>query len=56
MAAMTEFGKIEPKDCIVIWIDEAGNICWSSSTNQMTLKMGMVEFLRTKLKQQAVSE
>ena len=24
MAAMTEFGVVEPKECIIVWIDEGG--------------------------------
>lgn len=50
MSAMTEFGQTEPRDCIVIWTNEAGDICWSSSTDSQLIKIGMVEMLRTILK------
>ena len=52
MAAMTEFGVVEPKECIIVWIDEGGDICWSSSTDSQSAKLGMVEMLRTILKNQ----
>ena len=52
MEAMTEFGVVEPKECIIVWIDEGGDICWSSSTDSQSAKLGMVEMLRTILKNQ----
>jgi hypothetical protein len=40
---MEEFGKAEPHDCIVIWTDEEGDICWSSSTDSYCTKIGLLE-------------
>ena len=28
---MEEFGRAEPKKLLVIWTDEAGDLCWSES-------------------------
>lgn len=53
MSAMESFSETEPHDCMVIWTDEAGDICWASSTNSQIVKIGMVEFVRTMLKRDA---
>lgn len=43
MAALGEFGYDEPLECIVIFTTQEGDICNSSSTNSLSLKLGMVE-------------
>ena len=50
MSAMETFGESEPKDCIIVWTDERGDICWSSTTDSQVVKLGMIEMLRTILK------
>jgi hypothetical protein len=47
MAAMETFGEIEPKECIIIWTDESGDICWSSTTDSQVVRLGMIELLKT---------
>lgn len=47
LAVMEEFGQIEPRDCMVIWTDEGGDICWSCSTDSQAIKMGMVEMVKS---------
>ena len=46
MAAAETFGESEPKECIIIWTDEGGDICWSSSTDSQTAKLGMLEMVK----------
>jgi hypothetical protein len=54
MAAMQAFADAEAKECIVIWSDEDGDICWYSSTDSQVLKLGLVEFVSTTLKWQVI--
>jgi len=44
--AMEEFGKSEPLDCLVAWLDDDGNLCWSQSTRSRTFLIGMVDVIR----------
>jgi len=44
--ALEEFGKAEPLDVLVIWIDENGEICWSQSTRSRAIALGMLEMVR----------
>jgi hypothetical protein len=46
MKCLEEFGECEAVNCIVIWTDAAGDICWSSSTDSQVVKIGMVEFVK----------
>lgn len=47
MSAMEQFGEIEPKDCLIIWTDESGDICWSCTTDSQVVRLGMIEFMKT---------
>lgn len=47
MAAMERFSEAEPKDCLVIWTDEAGDVCWSSSVDSLVVKKGLVDYVWT---------
>lgn len=46
MSAMEDFGESEPKECMVIWTDEGGDICWSSTTDSQAMKLGMLEMVK----------
>lgn len=50
MSALETFGEAEPTECMVIWTDEAGDICWSANTDSQVVRLGMIEFVRTVLK------
>jgi hypothetical protein len=43
---MEEFGRAEPEDCIIIWTDANGDICWSSTTNSKVIRLGMIETVK----------
>ena len=43
LACMEEFGTSEPKDLLVIYTNEAGELCWSCSTDSVTTKLGLLE-------------
>lgn len=47
MAAMEEFGRAEPLDCMIIWTDQSGDICWSSTTDSRVIRLGMIEMVKT---------
>ncbi len=46
VAVMEEFSASEPKECIVIYTNEAGELCWSSTSDSMVTKLGLVECCR----------
>lgn len=54
LEVMEDFGVSEPKECIVIYTNEAGDFAWSSSTDSLVIKLGLVEaakqFIASKLK------
>lgn len=43
VACMEEFGVSEPKDCLVIYTNEAGDLCWSTTTDSTVVKFGLLE-------------
>lgn len=43
VAVMEEFGQSEPKDVLVIYTNEAGELCWSCSTDAVSVKLGLLE-------------
>lgn len=47
MTAMEEFGRAEPLDCMIIWTDQSGDICWSSTTDSRVTRLGMIEMVKT---------
>lgn len=47
MSAMEEFGCAEPLDCMIIWTDQSGDICWSSTTDSRVIRLGMIEMVKT---------
>jgi hypothetical protein len=52
MSAMEQFSEAEPKDCLIIWTDEAGDVCWSSSTDALTARIGLAGYMATVLDEQ----
>lgn len=46
LSAMETFGEVEPKDCIIIWTDESGDICWACTTDSQVVRLGMIEFMK----------
>lgn len=44
---MEEFGRAEPLDCMIIWTDQSGDICWSSTTDSRVIRLGMIEMVKT---------
>ena len=40
---MEDFGQSEPKECLVIYTNESGDLCWSCSSDSMTTKLGLLE-------------
>lgn len=43
VSVMEDFGDAEPKECIVIYTNEAGDLCWSTTSDSMTIKLGLLE-------------
>lgn len=43
MDCMEEFGQIEPVQAIIIWTDEAGDLVWRATTNQLSQRIGLLE-------------
>lgn len=43
MTAMEDFGESEPKELIVIYTNDAGDLCWSSTTDSNVVKLGLIE-------------
>jgi len=40
MTAMEEFDKHEPKECLIIFTDEAGDLVWNSTSDSIVVKLG----------------
>ena len=50
MACLTRFGEAEPTRVMVMWTDEAGDLCWSlSGSRSYTAMIGMLECARAAL-------
>jgi hypothetical protein len=49
MKCLEEFGQCEAVNALVIWTDEAGDICWSATTDSQVQKFGMIEFVKQML-------
>lgn len=43
VAAMEDFGESEPKDCLIIYTNDVGELCWSASTDSVVVKLGLLE-------------
>lgn len=43
LSALEDFGESEPRDCLVIYNNEAGDLCWSCTSDAMSVKFGLIE-------------
>jgi hypothetical protein len=43
MEAMQSFSEDEPKECMVIYTSQAGDLVWLSSTSTTSHKVGLLE-------------
>ena len=43
MKALEEFGVDEPKECILVFSTQGGDICTMSSTDAVSMKVGLLE-------------
>ncbi len=46
MECLERFGACEPICALVIYTDEAGNICWNSTTTSRSQQVGMLELTK----------
>lgn len=53
---MDEFAKVEPLEVIVVWTDEAGDLCWADTTNKLSAKVGMLECAKQYIMEKARKE
>lgn len=53
---MEAFGEAEPKNAIVIWTDEAGDINWSSTSDSVSEKVGLLEFVKNAMLYRSLRE
>ena len=50
MTCLEEFGKAEPTRVMVIWTDETGDLCWSTSSPRLLSQMiGILECAKAAL-------
>ena len=43
ITALEYFGEDEPKECLVIYTSESGDLCWSCTTGSRVVKLGLLE-------------
>jgi len=43
---MEDFGRCEPTDALVIYINESGQICWNTSNKSLVVSLGMIELTK----------
>ena len=43
VGVMEEFGICEPKECLVIYTNADGDLCWSSTSDSQVVKFGLLE-------------
>lgn len=46
ISCMEDFGRSEPTVAIVVYLNQAGDICWRSSTDHTTTCIGMLELTK----------
>lgn len=56
LSALETFGEVEPKDCLILWTDESGDICWSCTTDSQVTRLGMIELLKAILVSRVASD
>lgn len=52
---LENFGTDEPDAVMVVWTTRSGDIAWSSSTDRMSLKVGMLELAKAHILELAKS-
>lgn len=43
VSVMEEFGVCEPKECLVIYTNADGDLCWASTSDSQVVKFGLLE-------------
>ena len=43
---MEDFGEDEPENLMVIYTTKGGDLAWSSTTDSISMKIGMLEFAK----------
>jgi hypothetical protein len=43
---MEDFSGSEPKTAMVVWLNEAGDLCWSATTDSFSARIGMLELAK----------
>ena len=56
ISSLEDFGKSEPRDCIVIYTNDEGDLCWNCTSDSFTVKIGLVEAARTAIKKRFTQE
>ncbi len=46
MVCLEDFGKSEPRAVLVIYVNDDGDLCTSSSSASLSLKIGMLEMAK----------
>lgn len=46
MKCLEDFGDDEPKQVLVIYVTESGDLAWSCSADSTTAKLGMLEMCK----------
>jgi len=46
VSCMEDFGRCEPTDALVIYINESGQICWNTSNKSLVVSLGMIELTK----------
>jgi len=46
MKALEEFGVDEPVECIVVFSTQGGDLCTMSSTDTVSIKVGLLELAK----------
>lgn len=50
VSVMEELGESEAKELIVVYTNQNGELCWSCTTDAITVKLGLIEAARTAIK------
>ena len=56
ITCLEDFGADEPKDVIVIYTTKSGDIAWSSSVSNFSIKLGLLEFCKACILKKALEQ
>lgn len=45
IAVLEDYGQDEPLECMVITKHTSGDVSWSSTTDELSTKLGLIEFV-----------